>query len=215
MEPFELQATTRKILGKKVKHLRRTGIIPVNVYGHGIESKSLQVEASALDKLLSQAAITHLISLAIDGKKPSRNVIIKEVQRKGGVGEPTHVSFQQVRMKEKIKVEVPLDLVGESPAVKAKQGSLLINLRAVEVECLPGSIPSSIVLDTSSLSSPGDVVYVKDLQIGKDITFVTDPEQMVVKVAPIRAAVEEVVEEAEAEIAEAAEEKEESSEEDK
>ena len=206
MEPFELQATTRKILGKKVKHLRRTGVIPVNVYGHGIESKSLQVEASALDKLLSQAAMTHLISLTIDEKKSSRNVIIKEVQRQGGVGKPIHVSFQQVRMKERIKVEVPIDFVGESPAVKAKQGSLLINLRAVEVECLPGSIPSSIVLDTSSLPNPGDVVYVKDLQIGQDIAFVTDPEQMVVKIEPIRAAVEEVVEEAEAKIAEVAQE---------
>ena len=207
MEPFELQATARKISGKKVKHLRRAGVTPVNVYGHGIEPMILQVEAAALDKLLSQAATTHLISLTVDEGKPAKNVIIKEVQRKGGVGKPIHVSFYQVRMKEKVKVEVPIDFVGESPAVKTKEGNLMINLRAVEIECLPGSIPPSIVLDISCLSSPGDVVYVKDLNIGQDVTFVADTEQMVVKVEPIRAEVEEVVKEAEAEIPEAEEEK--------
>ena len=207
MKSFELQATTRGISGKKVKYLRRAGIIPVNVYGHGIESMTLQVEATELNKLLSQAATTHLISLTVDGEKLGKSVIIKELQRKGGVGEPIHVSFYQVRMKEKIKVEVPIDFVGESPAVKTKEGNLMINLRAVEVECLPGSIPPSIVLDISCLSSPGDVVYVKDLDIGQDIDSLTDSEQMVVKVEPIRAEVEEIVKEAEAKIAEAAEEK--------
>ena len=85
----------------------------------------------------------------------------------------------------------------------------MINLRAIELECLPGSIPPSIVLDISGLANPGDIIYVKDLEIGKDITFVTDSEQMVVKIEPIRVEVEEVVEEAEAAIAEVTEEKEE------
>ena len=202
MKTFELKATTRMILGKKVKYLRRVGITPVNVYGQGIESITLQVEALALDKLLNQASTTHLISLTLDGEKQGRNVIIREVQRKGGVGEPTHVSFYQVRMKENIKVDVPIDFVGESPAVKTKQGNLMTNLRAIEVECLPGSIPPSIVLDISSLANPGDVIYVKDLEISKDITFLTDLDQLVVKVEPIRAELEEIVEEVKAGIAE-------------
>ena len=207
MKTLELQASHREILGKKVKYLRRTGIIPVNVYGHGTESMILQVEAPALDKLLSQAATTHLISLKVSGEKSGRNVILKEVQRKGGAGKPIHVSFYQVRMKEKINVDVPIDFVGESPAVKTKEGNLMINLRSVEVECLPGSIPSSIVLDISCLASPGDVVCVKDLKIESDITFLTDLEQMVVKVEPTRAEAEEIVKETGAVITKAAEEK--------
>lgn len=205
MRPLELQATTRVIFGKKVKSLRRAGIIPLNVYGHGMSSIALQAEASVLDKLLSQAGTTHLVSLIIDGAKPARSVIIKEVQRKGGTGNPIHVSFYQVKMEERIRVEVPIYFTGESPAVKAREADLMINLRTVEVECLPDNIPSSIVLDLGCLSNPGDAIRVKDLGIGKDITLLSDPEQIVVKVEPIRVEVEEVVEEAEAKVVEAAE----------
>jgi len=209
MRAFELQATTRQVFGKKVESLRRAGIIPVNVYGHGIESMALQVKASALDKLLSQADTAHLVSLTVNGEKPGRNVMIKEVQRKGGMGKLCHVSFYQVRAKEKIKVDVPIDFVGESPPVKAREGYLMIILRTVEVECLPGSIPSNIVFDISRLSNLGDIVHVKDLEAGKDITLLTSPEQIVAKVEPIRAEVEEVVKKAEAKVAEAVEAKEE------
>ena len=197
MKPLELQASPREILGKKVKYLRRAGIIPVNVYGYGTESMALQVEAPALDKLLSQISTTHLISLTISGEKPGRNVIIKEMQRKGGIGKPIHVSFYQVRMKEKIKVEVPIDFVGESPAVEAKKGNLRIDLRTIEIECLPSDIPSSIALDISCLPNVGDTAHVKDLKIGEEIILLTDLEKMVAKVEPIRAEVEKVVKEAE------------------
>jgi len=135
--------------------------------------------------------------------------MIKEVQRKGGMGKLCHVSFYQVRAKEKIKVDVPIDFVGESPPVKAREGYLMIILRTVEVECLPGSIPSNIVFDISRLSNLGDIVHVKDLEAGKDITLLTSPEQIVAKVEPIRAEVEQVVKKAEAKVAEAVEAKEE------
>jgi len=207
MALFELQATTREVFGKKVESLRRAGIIPVNVYGHGIESMALQVQASALDKLLSQAETAHLVSLMVNEEKPGRNVMIKEVQRKGGMGKLLHVSFYQVIAKEKIKLDVPIDFVGESPAVKAREGYLMIILRTVEVECLPGSIPSSIVFDISHLSKLGDIVHVKDLEIGKDITLLTGSEQIVVKVEPIRAEAEEIIKKAEAKVEEVEEEK--------
>ena len=207
MKPFELQATTREIFGKKVKSLRQAGMIPVNVYGHGIESIALQVEASFLDELLSQADTAHLISLMVSGEKTGRDVIIKEMQRKGGTGKPIHVSFYQVSAKEKIRMDVPIDFVGQSLATKARDRDLVIILRTVEVECLPRSIPSSIVLDISRLSNVGDTVHVKDLEVSKDVTILTDLEQMIAKVEPIRAEVEEIVKEPEIKVTEAVEEK--------
>lgn len=209
MKSLELEVAKRQVFGKKVKSLREAGIIPINVYGHGIDSLSLQAEARALDKLLSQAGMTHLVSLKIEGAKSPRNVIIKEVQRKHGTGKPLHVSFYQVRMEEKIKVEIPIHLVGESPAVKSREGDLMINLRALEVECLPGNIPEGFTVDVSNLLHPGDAVHVKDIEIGKDITLLTDPEQMVVKVEAVKIEVEKLVKVPEAVAPEAAEVKEE------
>jgi len=193
MKSLELEVARRQVFRKKVKSLRRAGIIPINVYGHGIDSMSLQAEARALDKLLSQAGMTHLVSLKIEGAKSPRNVIIKEVQRKGGTGKALHVSFYQVRMEEKIKVEVPIHFIGESPAVKSREGDLMTNIRALEVECLPGNIPEGFTVDVSNLLHPGDAVHVKDLEIGEEITLLTDPEQMVIKVETIKVEVEEVV----------------------
>ncbi len=206
MKASELQATQRSIFGDKVKLLRKAGITPINIYGHDIESLSLQVDSPTLDKLLTKTGTTHLISLAINGENSPRNVIIKEVQRKGGTGKPIHVSFYQVRMKEKIRIEVPIQFTGESPAVKSRLAELLINLRAIEVECLPGNIPENIVVDISPLANPGDAINVKDLTAGKDITIVSDPEQMVVKVELIKVEEEKpAVVEAEAKVEEVAE----------
>ena len=120
MGQIELQATNRETLGKKVRFLRRQGIIPTHLFGHDVESVTLQCDAVQLRQVLAQAGKTRLLSLKLDKAKKPRNVVVREIQKDPCTGELLHVDFYQVRMAEKIKVEVPIVLVGEAPALKLK-----------------------------------------------------------------------------------------------
>jgi len=204
MDKLELEVTNREILGKKVKHLRRQGIIPVHLFGHGIESLALQCDSGELERVLAQAGHTGLISLKLDNEKKPRTVVIREFDRDWRRGKLLHVDFYQIKMEEKIKLEVPVVLVGEAPALKSKDNMLEHELESLTVECLPAKIPASLEVDISSFTEPGQAIRVKDIALDKDITVLNDPELVVVKISwrPVEKVEEEVVEVA----AEAAEE---------
>jgi large subunit ribosomal protein L25 len=191
MDSLQLKATAREVLGKKVKWVRKSGFTPINVYGNGLESLSLQVQSQPLTKLIKSVGTSRLLTLQVEGEKGPRNVIIKEVQRHMGMGDLLHVSFYQVKMTEKIKVQVRLHLIGESPAVKAKEGELILNLRQLDVECLPADIPDKIDVDLSALLHEGDSINVRDLVLGDKITTSTNLSELVVKVEAIKVEEEE------------------------
>ncbi len=182
MEQIELKVTKREVLGKKVRVLRRQGITPVHLFGHGIESLALQCDTGKLKRVLAKAGHTRLISLKLDNEKSPRTVVVREVQTEPLSGESLHIDFYQVEMAEQIKTEVPVVLVGESPALKLKENMLVQELNILSVECLPANIPNSIELDLSSLTELGQAVRVKDIELDKEITVLTDPEQVVVRI---------------------------------
>ena len=204
MDQIELNVTKREILGKKVRFLRRQGITPVHLFGHGIESQALQCDTARLQQVLAEAGKTKLINFKIDGEKKARSVIVREVEielpRRGLV----HVDFYQVRKAEEMKVEVPVVLVGEAPALKVRENTLLQELDTLSVECLPANIPASVELDISSLTESEQVLRVKDIELEKGVTVLNDPEVVVAKISALR--VEEVVEEVVEEAVEAPEE---------
>lgn len=210
MEQIELQTATRKILGKKVKFLRRQGVIPVHLFGHGVESLSLQSEAAQLQRVLAKAGKTKIVSLKLDKDKKPRNVMIRETQRDTLTGELLHVDFYQVRMTEKIQVDIPILLVGEAPALKSKDNMMAQELYNLTIESLPDKIPPSVELDVSSLAEAEQSIHVRDITLAEGITIINDPEHMVVKITsrPIEtmeeAAEEEVIGEEAAEAPEEA-----------
>jgi large subunit ribosomal protein L25 len=206
MDQIELSASSREILGKKVRFLRRNGITPANLYGHGIASVPLQIETSVLKHTLARAGTSSLIGLKVDGEKSPRMVIFRDVQRDPLNGQLLHADLYQVRMAEKIKLEVPLVLIGESPAVKDLDGIMLQNLSSLEVECLPANMPHNVEVDLSRLTEIDQGLHVKDLSVSDGITVLSDPEKVVVLITGRRA---EVVEEVEAEVKAEVEEKEE------
>ena len=195
MDQIELKVARREILGKKVRFLRRQGITPVHLFGHGIESQALQCDAARLQQVLAEAGKTKLINLKIDGEKKARSVIVREVEielpRRGLV----HVDFYQVRKAEEMKVEVPVVLVGEAPALKVRENTLVQELDNLSVECLPTKIPASVELDISSLTESNQVLRVKDIEVEKGVTVLNDPEVVVASISARRVE-EEVVEEA-------------------
>ncbi len=183
MEQIELQASNREILGSKVRFLRRQGIIPVHLLGHNIKSVALQCNAAQLQRVLARAGKTRLISLRLDGAKRPVNVVVREIQRDPPTGELLHVDFYQVRMAEKIKVEVPIVPVGEAPALKVKENMLLQELNKLTIECLPDKIPANIEVDLSSLIEAGQSIHVGDITLEEGVTVLNDPELVMVKIA--------------------------------
>jgi large subunit ribosomal protein L25 len=196
MDKIVLKVTNREILGKKVKHLRRQGITPVHLFGHNIESLALQCNTGDLEQVLAQAGHTGLISLKLDQEKKPRTAVIRESDRDWRKGGLLHVDFYQVKMAEKIRLEVPVVLVGEAPALKSRDNMLEHELEAFTVECLPAKIPANIEVDISSFTEPGQSIRVKDITLDKDITVLNDPELVVVKISflPVEKVEEEVVE---------------------
>lgn len=195
MEGLTLQASKRDILGKKTRFLRRQGITPAHLFGHGLESLALQCDTPKLQRTIARAGMTRLIALDIEGDKQPRSVFIREIQRNECTGELLHIDFYQVRKTEKIRVDVPVVLVGEAPAMKEKGRILTHSLTSLSIECLPGELPPQIEVDLSQLEEVGQAIYVRDIAFSPDIAVITDTDQMVVKVSEARVEVEEVVEE--------------------
>ncbi len=204
MDQIELVAASRDILGKKVRFLRRQGLIPANLYGHNVESTALQIEASQLKHTLTKAGKSSLIALKVDGTKGPKMVIVRDVQREPLSGEVLHVDLYQVKMEEKIKLEVPLLFVGEAPAIKERGGILVQNMNSLEVECLPADMPHNIEVDLSVLEEIDQAVHVGDIHADEGVTILTDPDQAIVQIARSRveAEIAEEIAAAEAEVEE-------------
>ena len=186
MQQLELRVHGRKLTGKKARFLRRQGITPVHLFGHNVESLALQCDGGQLEQLLVQAGMTKLVTLKLDGARKPRSAVVRGVQRDPLSGQLVHVDFYQVSMEEKIKVEVPIVLSGEAPALKTKGHYLAHELDTLHIECLPDRIPASVEVDVSSLAEEDQSIHVKDIAMGEGISVLTDPEHVVVKVAVLR-----------------------------
>jgi large subunit ribosomal protein L25 len=195
MDKIELEVTNREILGKKVKHLRRQGITPVHLFGHGIKSLALQCDTGELERVLSKAGHTGLIGLKLDREKKPRPVVVREFDRDWRRGKLLHVDFYQIKMEEKIRLEIPIVLVGEAPALKSKDNMLEHELETLTIECLPAKIPASVEVDISSFTEPGQAIRIRDIALDKDITVLNDPELVIVKISfrPVEKLEEELV----------------------
>jgi large subunit ribosomal protein L25 len=206
MDQLELQVSKREILGKKVRFLRRQGITPVHLFGHGIESLALQCDTDRLEHALAQSGHTTLIAVKLGSERKRRSVVVREIQRGSRRHELLHVDFYQVRMAEKIKVEVPVVLVGEAPALRSRDNTLVQELNALTVECLPSEIPTSMELNLSTLTEPEQVIRIKDVELGHDVVVLNDPELVVVRISsrPVEKIKEEVIAEEAVETPEAA-----------
>lgn len=200
MEKQKLASKKRTITGKKVKKLRKEGILPANIYGKNIKSQAVSVDLKEFQKVFEKAKETTIIDLKIEGEEKPRPVLIHNPQFHSVTGLPLHVDFYQVSLKEKIKASIPLLFMGESPAVANKEGMLLTLLNEVEVECLPSDLPEKIKVDVSSLKKVEDELKVKDLKVDKTkIEILTDQNLGVCRIEPL--ITEEVKKEMEAEAA--------------
>jgi large subunit ribosomal protein L25 len=203
MAELKLVAERRQGSGKGVaRKLRAAGRVPAVLYGAGVESTPLSVDAKELYHLLHTGAGSNvLIDLRVDGK--DHLALAREIQRDHIHDRYIHVDFLAVRRDTKVTLSVPIRLVGESPGVKLG-GVLEHHLWELQVECLPSDVPDAIEADISALEEIGTSLRVSDLVAPEGVTILTSPEESVVAVQQPQARVEEVAA-AEAEEAAAAE----------
>ena len=188
----KLAAARREITGKKVAHLRRDGRLPGVVFGRGLDSVSVSVDAHEFEQLRRHAGANTLIDLSVDGETAAP-VLAQGVQVHVVTRKPLHVDLFVVRMTEELTVDVPLVSEGISDAVENAGGTLLHVLESVRVRALPDHLPQSIHYSIESLGTFDDAVHVSDLEIPSDATLLTDPDEVVAKVLPPRVEEEPVV----------------------
>ncbi len=185
-----LKAENRKISGRKVKTLRKEGLLPANIYGKKIKSLSIQLKDKDFEAVFEKAGETGLLEIEIGKEK--RPVLVHNVQFSPVSDKPIHVDFLQVDLKEKVKAEVPVEIVGESPAQKQSLGTVVTYIDEIEVEALPSDLPDKFDIDVSKLVEVNQAIYIKDLKIDKNkVQVKNDPDSIIVKVEEVK---EEVVE---------------------
>ncbi|MCB0210891.1 MAG: 50S ribosomal protein L25 [Anaerolineae bacterium] len=185
MDALELKAEPREIKGRNVRHLRQQGIVPVILYGRDVESTPLQIEEKALTKVLDEAGTHQLVSLKVSSGK-SVMTLARDIQRDVIRRNYIHVDFYAVKMDEKVVAQIPIHLIGESPAVEEFGGVLTQGLDEIEIECLPADLVSSVEVSVETLKELNDTITVADLTMPDNITVLSEPESMVAKVEPPR-----------------------------
>ncbi|HET9782406.1 MAG TPA: 50S ribosomal protein L25 [Candidatus Dormibacteraeota bacterium] len=181
---MQIKASLRQPLGKRSRRLLREGKLPAIVYGHDTEPTAITLDKLEFQKVFVKSGRTHLVDLAIDGR--TEKVLVREIQTHPRRLGPIHVDFYQVNLQEKIEVEVPVRLNGESAAVKRGDADILQPMHSIRVDCLPTDIPEAFEVDITPLEDIDMELRVSDLVVPKDVTVLEDADELVVKIVPKR-----------------------------
>src|SRR5438477_5435625 len=184
-QTVSLSASPRQATGKgAARQARFRGRVPAVIYGHGRDTQPLELEAKALEKALQgvEPAST-IIDLAVDGK--TVKTLIREIQRHPIRPDIIHVDFYEIHATEKVKLKVPVHLVGNPDGVRNAGGVLDQVTREVEIEVLPENIPDRVELDVTTLKI-GDSLHVRELTI-PNAKILTEADLTIATVVPPRA----------------------------
>ncbi|MBI4091957.1 MAG: 50S ribosomal protein L25 [Candidatus Levybacteria bacterium] len=199
----ELKVEKRAVVGKKVKKLRREGILPGNIYGKEFKSTSVQVPVKDFLKVFSEVHETGLVDLAFDSQ--AIPVLIHNVQIDPRTQTPVHADFFKVNLKEKITARVPIVAVGEAKAVIDKIGLLEQPVGELEIEALPTDLPENIEVNVENLAQVDEQIVVSDIKAADGVSILNEPSQVVFKIGElVTKEMEEEIAAAEAEAAAAA-----------
>ena len=177
----ELHASKRTETGKKkVRALRESGHIPAEVYGRGVTNMHLSIEAKAFEKIYKEAGENTVLTLIVEKEK--HPVLIHSVAFEPVKSAVRTVDLYVVKMDEKIQTAIPIEFVGEAPAVEAG-GVLVKAMSDIEVEAFPGDLPHEITVDVSVLKEIGDSLYVKDLPKKAGYEFIPEEDTVIASIA--------------------------------
>ena len=171
-----ISARVRDVLGKKVKNLRKEGFLPAVIYGNKKETTPIVMKETEFIKVWKSAGESSILQLEIDGTK--ENVLIHDIDFDPIKDNPIHADFLAVEMNKPIKVNVKIEFIGDSDAVKAG-GSLVKVIHEIHIEALPKDLPSEIVVDISALKEMGGSIKIEDIKIPSGVIVLNNPSDMV------------------------------------
>lgn len=190
---FELEATERKRAGKRaLTSLRSEGFMPAVIYGRKEKTASIKISQHDFKKIFKMAGESSIVS--IKGLGDEKQVLIHDVDFDPVTSEPRHVDFYAIEKDKKISVKVPLEFIGEAPAVKELGGILVKALHELEIEVLPKDLPHSIEVNISPLKDFETSLYVKDIKLPEGVVALTSLDEAVASAAEAREEIEEVPE---------------------
>ena len=191
-ETITLTLEPRTVLGKKVRALRREGIIPVHLYGRGVESQPLQCDGKILLRALATAGMNLPISVTIPGQKDQELAFARDIQWDSVRGEMLHVDFLRVDVSLVVTASVPIILTGTAPAGRLADGTVVQPLRNLDVQALPLDMPSDLTVDLEKIAKLDDVIRASDIILPPNVTIITDAEETVARYQIVREEVSEV-----------------------
>ena len=183
MKRETLTAEKRTITGKRVKHLRREGILPTNMFGKGMKSISLQLPLKDFQKVYDQVHETGLVDLTVGSE--THPVLIQNIHIQPITHVPLHADFFKVNLKEKVKATIPIIGVGEPKAVTDKIGVLLQALSEVEVEALPADLPENIEISVENLAQIDESLTIGDLKVPTGVEILAEPAEMIFRIGEL------------------------------
>ena len=194
----QLELQPRELLGKKVGRLRRAGIIPVHLYGPGIESRALQCAARQLIPILASAGASSPIAVSVEGEPGSHLAFAREIQWDPTRDTVLHVDLLAADVARPVSAQVNIVFVGDAPGAVRSGGNVSQLLFSIDVSALPLDMPAQAELDLAVMTSEDSVVRTGDIPLPPGVTLLTDPEEMVARIDVPRGAIGVEVEEEEA-----------------
>jgi len=202
---LNLSAKIRTETGRKVKSLRKKGVLPAVIYGSKTKVISLELDSKVFEKIYKEAGESSLINLEIESQekpelkektakkeKQRTPVLIREIQKEPLSGKIIHVDFYKVSLTEEVTLSIPLVFEGEAPAVKELGGTFVKNISEIQIKALPESIPHEIRVDINNLRTFEDSILIKDLSIPEGVKVLTQAEEIVALVTPLEKVEEEL-----------------------
>jgi len=195
MEKVIIKAEKRTITGKKVKNIRLTGKVPAVIYGGKIKSLPITLDKRDTTNTLNKVSGSSILTIDIEGEEHA--ALVREIQQDYIKGELLHVDFQAVSLKDKLRTNVSISLIGVAPVLEEYSALIVSGLDQIEVECFPQDLPEVIEVDVSILEELGAAIYLKDIPTIENVEFLSDPEDLIAVASAIKEEVEEVIEEEE------------------
>jgi large subunit ribosomal protein L25 len=181
MDKFLIKAEERAVVGKKVKALRREGMLPAVIYGSELDPLPITLDTKEMRQTLALIGANTLVTVKV-GKK-EHLALVRDLQREVISRNLLHVDFQAVSLEEMISTTVPIAIEGEAPAVSEYNALLVTELEELEIEAKAKDLPDMIVVDVTGLTEIGDNILISDLVVTGDIKILNDPDEIVVVVA--------------------------------
>jgi len=192
-----LQAEKRTVKGKKVSTLRREGILPGIIYGKigkkFMDPIMVQMDLHSSSQIIKTLTQSSLVQIEVEGKQYP--VVLREIQKDIIYGTLRHVDFMALDLTQRLQTSVPIELIGEAPAVLNLAAVVVTGISELEIECLPQDMPERIEVDASVLVDMDSVILVKDLVLSDNVEILSPEDEMIAGVTYVAIEEEPEVEE--------------------